>query len=210
MIVSELYRALIYFIGFMAASQALSSVKRGRPTAWVLYRGLRARHFRVAIPTLVGAGTVFLLASALSPDILGWSYLEPLGGGTLIAGPVAQQQSSRDMQVLAWILPLVLLVAMPAIVRKEERMFRRGLHRASVVQQGMRHAAFGAMHGLVGVPVAGCLAIGLAGVSFGRAYRVAYARTASQGVATLESLRIHLAYNLAILGPLALLRLIAA
>ena len=59
---------------------------------------------------------------------------------------------------------------------------------------------FGLVHALVGIPVGVALALSIGGAAFTLAYLRRYAATGLRREALAESTRLHLAYNLTIVG----------
>lgn len=194
-----------YFIAFLLTWNAVGVV-RGRSRSvrvtLALWRGLRWRH---ATTAGVVAGVTCLLVAALLTWLpygqVGWWSL--LGGeGTALLGQGAATRAPDAnplLRVIPFLAPLLLLVILPTAARFEERYFRRGLQDLGAGAQARRQLIFGLLHMLVGVPLAAGLALAGTGALYLAIYLRTWRRTGSQGIATLEATRAHLATNTLIL-----------
>src|SRR4029079_15508481 len=111
------------------------------------------------------------------------------------------------------IVPLfigLLLVSLPLLVEREEHLFRAGAEQRSTVGNLRRAVAFGLLHAVVGIPIGAALALSLGGVVFTWVYLGTWRETRDREAALLESTRVHLAYDLAIVGIVALTLLLVA
>lgn len=184
----------------LTARQSTHSKARRRIV--VLLRGLRLRHFAMAVPVLF----VVLIAAVLLLEVPGLSF----GWWTAIGGqgnPVVGSTERTVGTPLEWILPLVFLVllvpALPLLVEREEQIFRLGSEHRTFVGQVRRGLEFGLVHAIIGIPIGVALALSIGGWYFTWRYLWGWRRGGpSAGLA--ESTRCHLAYNLTVLAVVAL------
>lgn len=202
----------IYFFAFLAAWQVVSALRtrtRYFRTTAALLRGLRWRHGAAAgLLVLVACSALAINAMLPAGWDIGWMAL--LGGDLHPALGTSSDPTHlpRPAQALRLVLPVLALLLLPYLVRAEEQFFRRGLQRQHWSSRCARQLAFGAAHMLVGVPVSVAVAIAGAGAGFAAAYGIRFRRTGSQGLAMLECMRWHLAYNLCALAVFLLLLLV--
>ena len=178
----------------MAASQ--STQGRARQRSLEVVRGLRPRHFVLALPVLVAVA--LLAAWLVTLPVLSFGWWSAIGG---VGNPVVGS-SRRLSGPLAWLVPtffLALLVpALPLLVEREEQIFRRGSEDRSGPQRLARAVTFGLIHAVIGIPLGVALALSVAGAYLTWAYLHGYHR-GGPAAALLESTRTHLAYDLVIL-----------
>ncbi len=122
--------------------------------------------------------------------------------------PRPRRASGSDGNGLFTWLPLIfipmLLVALPLLVEREERMFRAGAERRSTFANLRRSLLFGVVHAIVGIPICVALALTIGGVYLTDRYLRAFRDSRSGEVAVAESTRCHLAYDYAIVALAAL------
>ena len=185
--------AVLALVGLRLFETARISVARRRRVLW-LVRGLRGRHFAWTLPVWVGVGAVGIGLSYVPGLAFGW--WTAIGGN---GNPVLGSSSGSDGTGLVTWLPLIfvplLLVAMPLLVEREERMFREGAERRTTVQNLKRSLLFGCVHAIVGIPICFALALTIAGAYLTERYLRAFRVSRSPDVAVAESTRCHLAYN---------------
>lgn len=176
-----------------AARQAFESRRR----LFVIVRGLRRRHVARAVPVVVlvlGALVVLLQIPGLS---FGW--WTALGG---VGNPVfGASERGPSGELALWVslgFALLLLVSLPLLVEREERIFRKGAEQRGVVRNAVVSLLFGLLHTVIGIPIAAGLALAIGGAYFTQAYLREYRATRSVDAALLESTRAHLGYNLTI------------
>lgn len=171
----------------------------------VVVRGLGFRHFASAVPILVCVVAASVAIYVWIP-ITRWGWWRLISGGQ--EGGVVAPSTPDQASVLAIVVPtiVVLLVGLfaPLLALWEERQFRRGSEHDSVGTRLRRQLHFGLAHLVLGIPIAGGLALSLAGAGFMRAYLVGGGRDGRRGRAVLEATRTHLAYNWIILVPVLL------
>jgi hypothetical protein len=189
---------VLAFVGVRLFEAARISVDRRRRVVWLL-RGQRGRHFAWALPVWIGvAATAFALSYV---PLLDFGWWTAIGGN---GNPVLGSSSGSDGEGLVTWLPLVfvplLLVALPLLVEREERIFRAGAERRSAVGNLWRSFVFGMVHALVGIPLCAAVALTLGGVYLTDRYVRAFRVSRSTDVAIVESTRAHLAYNYTILA----------
>lgn len=198
----------IALLGMQAAllfsfARTITTVLKNRRYG-VIVRGLRLRHFGKAmliIPLVIGTcGFLILKVPGMR---IGWLALLGTKGSILTASTGASSTSEPT----AWIVmlvPAVLLTLiffhLPNLARREEQMFRRGTELQGPGVRWYRQAKFGLMHMIMGIPIGITPGLMLAGGAFMGAYRRAYGVRQSRLDAMLESTRLHLAYNLIIVG----------
>jgi hypothetical protein len=94
---------------------------------------------------------------------------------------------------------LVLLTpALPLFAEAEERVFRFGAEKRTRWGRFRRSVEFGLAHALIGIPIGAALGLSVGGMYFTSRYMRMYRRTNNPYVATAESTRAHLAYNLTV------------
>jgi len=190
-----------YFIAFMLAWQVVDVFrKRGRRLreTIALQRGLRWRHASYALMTLAITAAAFILFSSLGPWMhVGWWSLLGGEGSLVFADSSATRADSAGalLKLIPYTVPFLLLLTIPVVARAEERGFRRGGQRRTRPFRSIRHVVFGLMHMALGVPLAAGLALAVTGAIYARIYQRTWRRTASQGLATLEATRAHIATN---------------
>ncbi len=150
-----------------------------------IVRGLRIRHFALAVPVLVVVITAASLLT-LVPG-LSWGWWSAIGG---VGSPVFGASESSAGTPLEWLVPtvfvLLLIPALPLFAESEERMFRLGAEGWSRRRRVRRAVEFGLVHCLIGIPIGVGLALSIGGLYFTWAYL--------RG-GLMESTRAHLAYN---------------
>jgi hypothetical protein len=189
---------VLAFVGVRLFEAARISMERRRRVLWLI-RGLRTRHFAWALPVWIGVAAVAFGLSYVPGLDFGW--WTAIGGN---GNPVLGSSSGSSGQGLVTWLPFVfvpmLLVAMPLLVEREERMFRAGAERRSTFANLRRALLFGLVHAIVGIPICAALALTLGGVYLTDRYLRAFRVSRSGDVAVTESTRCHLAYNYTILA----------
>jgi hypothetical protein len=182
-----------------AAGHAVRGEGRLRATA--VCRGLRLRHFVLALPVLVcvvAAASALVLVPGLD---FGW--WTAIGG---VGNPVVGATSRAEGSPLEWLVPALfvalLVPALPLLVEREERLFRWGAEDWSFGKRLWRGVVFGAVHAVIGIPVGVALALSIGGWYLTWSYLRGH-RKGGPGAGLLESTRSHLAYNLVILALVA-------
>jgi hypothetical protein len=188
-----------------------------RDMAVTVWRRIRARHVAGSLLLLV---VVFSTAVALMTFIpvtsLGLGSVLGLTGNAVFA-PVEEAAvrsgaatgaapASVDLAVRYGTVAFMvaLLVMFPWLAYVEEEIFRRGLETASWARRGWAALRFGLVHMVMLVPLGAALAIGVAGLWYGRVYVRAFQRAAGDGLlapeqarsrAVLESTVWHTSFN---------------
>ena len=192
---------------FLSFRQSLTS--EGRTATRPIVRGLRFRHF-LPVPlvlALVVAAALGLVA--IPPLSFGW-WTAIGGEGNPVFG-VTDRTAGTPLETIVPIVFVVLLVpALPLLVRREEELFRLGAEAWSTPKRIGKALLFGLVHALVGIPIGVALALSIGGAFFTLAYLREWRRTASRGAALLESTRYHLAYDLSIVGLVAVVLVLDA
>ena len=107
------------------------------------------------------------------------------GAGTPDADPVIEQ--AVNYATVAFMAALLTLF--PWLAYVEERVFREGLERVRWPRRVWAALRFGLAHLIMLVPIAAALAIGVAGLWYGRVYVRAFRRAAGDDLLTVESAR---------------------
>lgn len=201
-IISVLTVAVLGWVGTNLVFSARTSFRR-RSHAIELVRGVRLRHVGPAPLVLLAVLGAFGVLWLLPPLRIGWWTL--LGGeGNVVFGTTGQTRGTAWEVVIPIVFVLLLLPALPILVEAEERRFRLGAEEWTTAQRVSRALHFGLIHLVVGIPVAAALALSIGGGWFTLVYLRAYRRTASRVEAMAESTRAHLAYDLVVIGLVAM------
>lgn len=171
-----------------------------------LVRGLRLRHFALAVPVLVTVISLALVLFQVPGLHFGW-WTAIGGQGNPVFGqaPAGTGPSTGVFEVLVpSIFAVLLLIGLPAMVEGEEWAFRRGAEHRSRPANLRRAVLFGLVHALIGIPIGAALALSAGGLYFTWAYLRVWRATGSAEAALDESTRCHLAYNLVIVGVVVL------
>lgn len=199
-----------YFVAFMLTWHAIDMGRkraRGYMATLALVRGLRLRHLGLAVPTLAATMGAYALIETMLPWT-SWGWWKLLGGtGSVLFGQSEATTSASAgplLAVLPFVLPILIAVVVPTLVRHEERDFRRGLQRASLGKRARVQVTFGLLHMLMGIPLAAALALSLTGTIYLLVYLRRYRRTGSQGIAMIEATRAHIGTNYLVVALVAL------
>ena len=195
--------AVLVFVGVrIAGGTRVALTGRGRSHVGSIVRGLRPRHFLLAIPVFVL--TIAAAILFLQLPILDWGWWTALGG---IGNPVTGGTERTTGTPLEWLVPLVFLTllipALPLFAEAEERMFRLGAERRSRWGRLRRSVEFGLVHAIIGIPLGVALALSIGGMYFTSRYMRIFRRTGDENAAMLESTRAHTAYNATVLMLIA-------
>jgi hypothetical protein len=190
--------AVIGAVGFRLSGAARATLV-SRQRVLGIVAGLRWRHLRLALPV---AFVVLPAALALiAVPGLDWGWWSALGGD---GNPVfAQNEGTERLGLSVVLVPLfvtLLLVSLPLLVEREERMFRLGAERRTTLANLRRSFAFGLVHAVVGIPLGAALALSLGGACLTEVYLRAWRTSRSRATALAESTRVHLAYDLLIVA----------
>lgn len=186
-----------YFGSRLFVSFRRSVSRQGQAATWPIVRGLRPRHFLLVpvVLSLVIAAAVGL--TAIPPLDFGW--WTAIGGQGNPAFGVTDRTAGTPLETIVPIVFVVLLVpALPLLVRREEELFRLGAEAWSTPKRAGKALLFGLVHALVGIPIGVAIALSIGGAYFTLAYLRIWRRTASRAEALAESTRCHLAYNASI------------
>jgi hypothetical protein len=180
----------------------ISRSSHGRSLSREIWTRIRWRHLW-PVP-LVLAGVLLVAIPLLMVPPLRWGWWSALGGS---GNPIFGSSTTTSGTVWAWLIPLLFMalvvLALPLFANAEERMFRSGAQRWSPRKRVLKVLQFGAIHALIGIPIAVALALSVGGAYFMAVYLRAYALTGSTEQATLESTRAHTAYNALIIITVA-------
>lgn len=192
--------AVLAFVGVRIASGtrvALSGSGRGH--VGQIVRGLRPRHFVLALPALFVV-LVAVIALVQIPG-LSWGWWTALGG---LGNPVTGTTDRTTGTAFEWIIPLVFLVLLvpplPLFAEAEERMFRLGAEKRTGWGRFRRSVEFGLAHAIIGIPIGAALGLSVGGMYFTHRYLRTFRRTGDAGAAMAESTRAHLGYNITVIG----------
>ena len=193
--------AVLAYVGFRRADAARHSVL-SRGYVWKLVRGLRPRHFLLAVPVLAVVVSLALLTFQVPGLSFGW--WTALGGqGNPVFGSAPPQTVGPFQAVIPVVFAVLLVLGLPLLVEGEEWIFRRGAERRSRWGNLRWAVYFGLVHALVGIPIGAALSLSAGGVYLTWTYLRMWRKTRSQEEALAESTRAHLAYNLVIVGVVA-------
>lgn len=187
--------AVLAFIGVRIASGTRVALSgQGRQRVEAIVRGLRFRHFALAIPALtVVLAAVIVLVQIPGLDFGWWTALGGLGN------PVTGTTDRTAGTALEWVIPLVFLLllipALPLFAEAEEKLFRLGAEHRTRWGRLRRSVEFGLAHALIGIPIGAALGLSVGGMYFTGWYLRAYRRTGDPQAAMADSTRAHLAYN---------------
>ena len=164
-----------------------------------LVRGLRPRHFLPVPLVLVLVLVAAFGLTSIPPLHFGW--WTAIGGQGNPAFGVTDRTAGTALEVVVPVLFLVLLVpSLPLLVEREEIAFRLGAESWSTPRRIGKAVLFGLVHALVGIPIGVALALSIGGGAFTLAYLRRFEATGLRREALAESTRLHLAYNLTIVG----------
>lgn len=182
---------------FVSFRRSLASDARSH--AMELVRGLRPRHF---LPVPLVLVLVVLAAFGLtSLPILGFGWWTAIGGQGNPAFGVTERTAGTAFEVIVpLVFVLLLLPALPLLVEREEIAFRLGAESWSTPKRIGKALLFGVVHALVGIPIGVAIALSIGGAAFTLAYLRAWRATGMRREALAESTRLHLAYNLSVVG----------
>ncbi|MGH8983115.1 MAG: hypothetical protein ACRDY6_04485 [Acidimicrobiia bacterium] len=206
-LVDVLALAVLFVVGARLFEAARASVE-ARRKALTVVRGLRARHFVLALPVIVVViGTAAVL---IQLPVLSFGWWTALGGeGNPVLGTTDRGLGVLDVAVPVTFVSL-LAISLPLLVAREEWIFRRGAERRGTWNNVGRCLVFGLAHAIIGIPVGAALALSLGGAYLTACYLRGWRTTRSQAGALLESTRAHLAYNATILALIGSILAIAA
>ena len=195
--------AVLAFVGVrIAGGTRIALTGKGRSHVAHIVRGLRPRHFLLAIPAF--AVTITAVVVLLQLPILSWGWWTALGG---FGNPVTGGSERTTGTPLEWLVPLVfltlLLPALPLFAEAEERIFRLGAEGRSRWGRLRRSVEFGLAHAIIGIPIGAALGLSVAGMYFTWRYMRVFRRTGDQNAAMLESTRAHTAYNATVIALVA-------
>jgi hypothetical protein len=190
--------AVLAFIGVrIAGGTRIALSGNGRRHVVGIMRGLRPRHFVLAVPVLTAVVVAVVLLVQIPGLDFGW--WTALGG---IGNPVTGTTDRTAGTALEWLIPLVFLVmlipALPLFAETEEQIFRFGSEKRTGLQRMGKGVQFGLAHAIIGIPIGAALGLSIGGWYFTWWYMRAYKRTHDPGAAMLESTRAHLAYNMTV------------
>jgi hypothetical protein len=181
----------------------ISRSSQGRSLSREIWTRIRWRHIW-PVPFVL-AGVLVVASPRLMVPPLRWGWWSALGGA---GNPIFGSSTTTSGTVWEWLIPLVfmglVLLALPLFANAEERMFRSGAQRWSTRRRVSKVLQFGAIHALIGIPIAVALALSVGGAYFMAVYLRTYALTGSGNEATLESTRAHTAYNAMIIVAVAI------
>jgi hypothetical protein len=185
----------VTLLRFAVSAWVLVMLARGARAAWgqrrlalLVWRRVRPRHVLGSLALLLVVVSVAgVLLTVVPPLRFGLGSLVGLGGNAIFA-PLEQAAagsatatgtaSGTDWPLLlgstAFLGLLALLLPWFAFV--EEEVFRAGLEDAAPAREVRVALWFGLVHLVMLVPVGAALAIGVAGLVYGRIYRHAHAR----------------------------------
>lgn len=176
-------RFLVAVVMLVLLVRAGAGALRHRALAVAVWRGIRIRHVAGALGLLVVVVTVaallleipFLrygLGSALG--FSGNAVFAPLEEAAVRSGAGAGGGAEWALVAGATLFLGFLAALLPWLAFVEEEVFRAGLEDAPPRRELLTALRFGLVHLVMLVPVAAALAIGVAGLVYGRLYRRRY------------------------------------
>lgn len=190
--------AVLAFVGVRLVGVARHTV-RSRAHVLRLWRGVRPRHFLLAVPVFVVILSVALVLLQVPGLDFGWWSM--LGGeGNPVFGAASEDSVGPLDVVIPICFALLLLIGLPLLVEGEEWVFRRGAEERTRAGNLKRSCLFGIVHAAIGIPIGVAMALSVGGVYFTWAYLREFRRTGSPTAALRESTRAHLAYNVSIVS----------
>jgi hypothetical protein len=179
------------------------------PRQLVLLRGIRPRHFMQAL--LLLAATLGAIIALLIPHtFLRWGWWDSLGGnGSVILGQATGAASLLSRVVLPALIVVALLLCLCGFALREERLFRRGDEQRHLGTRLWRSLLFGLAHLVMGIPIGAAIGLGVGGFGFSQVYLNRWRASRSRYRSVLDSTRVHVVYNLILIG-LVIVLLIAA
>lgn len=196
------FAVLAFFGSRLVVSFRRSLAGQARSHALELVRGLRLRHF-LPVPlilTLVVVAAVGL--TSIPPLDFGW-WTAIGGQGNPAFGVTDRTAGTAFELIVPAVFVVLLLPALPLLVEREELTFRLGAERWSTPKRITKALLFGLIHAAVGIPIGVAIALSIGGAAFTLAYLGAFRSTGRRREALFESTRLHLAYNLTIVGLVA-------
>jgi hypothetical protein len=164
-----------------------------------LLRGLRPRHFFLAVPVFTAVLVTALVLIQL--PVLSFGWWTAIGG---VGNPVTGGTERTTGTVLEWAIPIAFMVllvpALPFFAEREERAFRVGAEQRGFWQRRLKDLQFGAVHAVIGIPIGVALALSIGGAYFTWSYLRGYRAGGGTMAALAESTRAHLAYNLSLVA----------
>lgn len=149
--------------------------------------------------------TLYLLWT-ITPDFLhfGWLSIALDSGGSMFSVTAATAQKQTGQQLWSAVgltgFYILLLLALPMLAKREEKMFRAGRH--STPQVLYKSIQFGLAHLIVGIPVFAALGLIVTGLLFARVYLKSYRSLVGRyfeseaiAMSVERSAKIHTLYN---------------
>lgn len=204
-------KAATYFMVIMLGMELKDSFKDTSRLRRIV-SGIRRRHAKNALKSIVVVLVLSGLLSYMLPPALQWSWLQLLGakaGAGMSTGAAAGSKfDSGHLHILRYVIFLMLVFAMPTLVHFEEKLFRGGSQHRGMARNILACLLFGLTHMLIGVPFHIALALAVVGWIFMGSYMKAYAHHLDADAALMESTRVHLTYNYLLMGLLFLAMLV--
>lgn len=191
--IARILTLLLVVMVLMNAKDTYNRRKR-----WLrIVSGLRFKHFAIALPLLVAVLLTAGYLKSVSPEWAthGWMYY--VGGtGSFLAGGTFMD-TPDDTGLMHYLLyPFFILMwfTLPLLAEFEERVFRGKAATWSWPMNIWMTVAFGLVHLTMGIPLYAGVALILGGFGFLLVNRHTALRV-NQKAGTMESTRVHLAYN---------------
>lgn len=159
-------------------------------TAWLSERGTTTRTLRAIHIWSLPVGLLQLVVQVLvflglwKIPALRWGWWQ-LVAGTTGNGVLGQSEVGGVFRITAIVLPVLFAFAVPREARAEEVLFRAGTEGRSPMKRLFVAVAFGAIHLLVGVPLAAAGSLIIAGGLYDLIYLRAYRAYVEQHGLTL-------------------------
>lgn len=175
---------------------------------WVnIVKGLRFRHFAIALPLLLVVLLTAGFLKSISPDWAthGWMYYVGGVGSFSIGGTfMGTPDDTGAMHFMLYPFFLLLWFTLPLLAELEERIFRGKAATWSWLKNLWMTTLFGLVHLAMGIPLYAGVALIVSGLGFLLVNRRTALRE-NQEAGIMESTRVHLAYNSILFAVLLIL-----
>lgn len=181
---------MVILVAFLLGRFAFVTFRN--PEARRLYKAVwKATRWRTPLLALLDiVGKLGLFALFWQLPFLRWGWWLALGGSgnvllggtTPTDGPIGGGGGLSFLLVMSFLLPVVLFLVMPLLTVNEEAAFRMGTQKDPWWKVLRRNSWFGAVHLLMGVPLAVVPALTWSGVLYHLVYRKKWHRLVSEGM----------------------------
>jgi len=188
-----------------------------------IWKKFRIKMFFEIIGLIIIILTVFMFLYFFVPYMkYGWLNLFIKEGGSIAIAPVTEASKSPNfiIRIIPPVFFLIFLLAIPPLAKIEEEIFRKGFTKWKDIS--IQSVKFGFAHMIMGIPLAGAIALIISGLFYGYKYRNAfissnkqfndkpffYAKMISEDKAITISTTYHALYNSILVSVLLILSII--